>query len=140
MIKIIETNDNYEAVIALFKVINKELASGVEYEKDDLLRFQNMCDEAEKANIEIHKNVIDFENKRFGGNKISIIEVRKRINERLADMSKMDRLKRVDFDSMSRDELLDFIKDNTVLKDDDIILNIPENPEEITSDKNDASN
>lgn len=138
MIKIIETNDNYEALIALFKVVNKELASGVEYEKEDLERFLEMCEEAEKANSDIHRRVIDFENKRFGGNKISIIEVRKRINERLSNMSKMDRLKRVDFDSMSKDELLDFIKGNTVLKDDNIILNLPESPKEIAQES--ASN
>lgn len=107
MYYIVESNQNYEAAVALCNKIVREINKGVILDKEDLISFKEIAERALAINKDIHKSVQDLENKRFGGHKGVCETLVSLIDERLKTVEEPEKL---DFDKMSKEELIEYIK------------------------------
>lgn len=124
MIYIIETDQNFEAGCALCNKIVKELNKGVIMSEEDLDYFETLAENVSIINKNVHKEVIDVENRRYGGSKCTCDELKTLIAERRKAKEKE---KEPDFNSMSKEELIAYIKSNEAKKveDEGLVLKNP---------------
>lgn len=132
MYYIVETEQNYEAAVALCNKIVRELNKGVVIVKEDLLEYKAIAERVIAINKDIHKSVQDVENRRFGGNKSICEMLLNLIEERLSTAPEPNK---IDFEKMTKQELIDYIKSNSSQeksKEETLTLI---NPEEVEKEK-----
>lgn len=111
MFYIIEVTDHtYEAGVALCNKIVREINRGAIISKEDLEYHLELAERVMVANTAIHQSVLSKENKRYGGNKGICEEVKRLCQERL-DTAFSCESKVKNFDGMSREELIAYIKE-----------------------------
>lgn len=115
MIYLIETDYTYEALVALLNKTLKELNKGTTYDVNDLMLTRDYITAVENTNRLIHKKVVDLENKRYGGHKSICVDLTVIIDD-LINKAKQEP-KQPDFENMTREELLAFIKERELDKD-----------------------
>lgn len=109
MIRII-SDDNYEAMLSLVKHVCKEIKSGVKYDTEDIKGYiSTLKNECIDINNKLHKDVLAFENKRYGTQKKLILDSIEQMEAYIGDKTKSDE-EMPDFNSMSKEELIEFIK------------------------------
>lgn len=108
MVYIVNTHSSYEAGVALCNKALKELNKGVEYDIEDIRFLEDLTENVYLENQKIHREVTDRENRRYGGNK-AVCENLKEIVDRLLDAER-NKPKEPDFEAMSKDELIQYIK------------------------------
>lgn len=105
------TDQNYEAGVALCNKIVRELNKGAIMSKEDFDYFEELIENVSVINRNIHKDVMDVENRRYGGSK-SICEELKRLIAERREESQVEEEKELDFNKMSKEELIAYIKSN----------------------------
>lgn len=139
MIRIIETEANYEAGVALMRSTLVEMKKGISYTSEDIEYMLGLIDTLKEENLKIHQQVYAFESRRYGGNKALFCELEELLASEREKALKREKFEKEGFDNMSREELLEYIKANMPI---DGIPERKEEPEfrikEDNEDKDDA--
>lgn len=123
MVYIIETDQNFEAGIALCNKVVKDLNKGIIMAEEDLEYFEKLCENVSIINKNVHKDVMDTENRRYGGAKSACDDLKKLIEERRKASKKEEE---IDFNKMSKEELIAYIKSKEEKKEDEgLVLKDP---------------
>lgn len=117
MIRIIETEANYEAGVALMRSTLVEMKKGISYTSEDIEYMLELIDTLKEENLKIHQQVYAFESRRYGGNKALFCELEELLTTEREKALKREKFEKEGFDSMSREELLEYIKANMPVGD-----------------------
>lgn len=112
MIRIIETEANYEAGVALMRSTLVEMKKGISYTSEDIEYMLGLLDTLKEENLKIHQQVYAFESRRYGGNKALFCELEELFATEREKALKREKFEKEGFDNMSREELLEYIKAN----------------------------
>lgn len=112
MIRIIETEANYEAGVALMRSTLVEMKKGISYSSEDIEYMLSLIDALKEENLKIHQQVYAFESRRYGGNKALFCELEELLATEREKALKREKFEKEGFDNMSREELLEYIKTN----------------------------
>lgn len=112
MIRIIETEANYEAGVALMRSTLVEMKKGISYTSEDIEYMLGLIDTLKEENLKIHQQVYAFESRRYGGNKALFCEIEELLTLEREKALKREKFEKEGFDNMSREELLEYIKAN----------------------------
>lgn len=112
MIRIIETEANYEAGVALMRSTLVEMKKGISYTSEDIEYMLGLIDTLKEENLKIHQQVYAFESRRYGGNKALFCELEELLTSEREKALKREKFEKEGFDNMSREELLEYIKAN----------------------------
>lgn len=112
MIRIIETEANYEAGVALMRSTLVEMKKGISYSSEDIEYMLGLIETLKEENLKIHQQVYAFESRRYGGNKALFCELEELLTTEREKALKREKFEKEGFDNMSREELLEYIKTN----------------------------
>lgn len=128
------TDQNYEAGVALCNKVVRELNKGAIMPESDLEYFEALLENVSTINRNIHKEVMDAENKRYGGSKSICEELKRLIAARREQI--VEEEKTPDFEKMSKEELIAYIKSNETKKVEEPVNDkefVLKNPDEVNS-------
>lgn len=123
MVFLVETDLTFEALASYCKAILKQINNGEKITKEDLELADRSADEVLRVNKIVHKMVVDKENKRYGTINGTCLLLKDKIKETL---SKKEENTVPDFDSMTKDELVNYIRTNIYHQEspDDLVLTL----------------
>lgn len=109
IIKIVETSINYDAAMCLLREVTKRIRRGKQdYLETDVEQFKALSEECRSINEKIHQVVMDNEGGRYGVAKSQLDDFDSVLGSYSGQIESKD--KAPDFEKMSKEELLAYIK------------------------------